>query len=81
MALPRNLIYPTTVYGQCTHHRMTRQSWGLEAMTTQILRQGGRGGYRGVSMKYYYILQCTGIWDENTFQSGEFSEIEWFVYN
>jgi len=35
---------------------------------------------RGVSMKYYYILKCTGIRDENTFQSGDFPEIERFVH-
>jgi len=31
-------------------------------------------GSRGVSVKYYYILWCTGIWDENTFQSDDFSD-------
>jgi len=34
----------------------------------------------GVSMKYYYILECTGMGDENTFQSGDFSELVIFVY-
>src|SRR6218665_1554722 len=59
----------------CIHvfnHR--RQSW---AHSTSDFRMGGRG----VAVKYYYILCCTEILDENTFQSGDFSEIDRFVYN
>jgi len=29
----------------------------------------------GVSMKYYSFLKCKEIWDENTFQSGDFAEM------
>lgn len=38
------------------------------------------GGWE-VFMKYYYILQCTGIWDEDTVQSGDCLEIDRFAYS
>ena len=35
-------------------------------------RRQSQWGWGGVSMKCYYILQCTGIWDKNTFQGDDF---------
>jgi len=52
----------------CVSKVIGRDSWGNDS------------GSRGVSMIYIYILWRAGIWDENTFQSVDFSEIERFVY-
>ena len=58
-----------------TGRQTDRQSWELGWRFPRFWN-----GESWVSLKYYYILLCTGIWVKNTFQSDEFSDIERFVY-
>src|SRR6218665_698783 len=70
----RRSTSPHSTGTYCTrNHR--RQTWELDGLDPRFLDEG-----RGISMTYYYIICCTGIRAENTFQSGDFSEGESFVY-
>jgi len=47
---------------------------GLGIVALSFWNEGSWGVVRGFSMKYYCILKCIGIRDENTFQSDHFSK-------
>ena len=60
----------------CYSIRHRHQSWGLGVTWPPDFGMEDRGGF----MKYYYVLKCTGIWDEKLSKSDNFSEIERFAY-
>ena len=75
-SLPRRLIIPLTVYGQCTQHTgVSILGVGGSRPPLRFWAGGSQGG-RGRVVNYYYILSCTG----NMFESGDFrTEIEQFA--